>query len=74
MKEETLQGMPQKFFKTIIGNIIGLPWWLSGKEFSCQCGRARFDPWVGRIPWRRVWQPTPVFLPEEFHGQKSLTG
>ena len=32
MKEETLQGMPQKFFKTIIGNIIGLPWWLSGKE------------------------------------------
>ena len=33
------------------------------------CG---FDPWVGKIPWRRKWQPTPVFLPEESHGQKSL--
>ena len=33
-----------------------------------------FDPWVGKIPWRREWQPTPVFLPGEFHGQKSLMG
>ena len=33
-----------------------------------------FDPWVGKIPWRRAWQPTPVFLPEEFHGQTSLAG
>ena len=32
----------------------------------------RFDPWVGKIPWRRKWLPTPVFLPEEFHGQWSL--
>ena len=39
-----------------------------------QCGRPRFDPWVGKIPWRRKWQPTPVFLPGEFHGQKSLVG
>ena len=31
-----------------------------------------FNPWVGKIPWRRAWQPTPVFLPEEFHGQRSL--
>ena len=31
----------------------------------------RFDPWVGKIPWRRAWQPTPVFLPGESHGQKS---
>ena len=31
-------------------------------------------PWVGKIPWRRAWLPTPVFLPREFHGQKSLTG
>ena len=30
------------------------------------------DPWVGKIPWRRTWQPTPVFLPGEFHGQRSL--
>ena len=32
----------------------------------------RFDPWVGKIPWRREWLPTPVFWPEEFHGQWSL--
>ena len=31
-----------------------------------------FDPWVGKIPWRREWLPTPVFLPGEFHGQRSL--
>ena len=34
-----------------------------GKEPACQCERHRFDPWVGKIPWRRAWQPTPVFLP-----------
>ena len=33
-----------------------------------------FSPWVGKIPWRREWQPTPVFLPGEFHGQRNLTG
>ena len=33
-----------------------------------------FDPWVGKIPWRRKWQPTPVFLLGEFHGQRSLVG
>ena len=33
-----------------------------------------FDPWVRKIPWRREWQPTPVFLPGEFNGQKSLVG
>ena len=31
-----------------------------------------FNPWVGKIPWRREWPPTPVFLPDEFHGQRSL--
>ena len=36
--------------------------------------RHRFDPWVGRIPWRRKWQPTPVVLPGESHGQRSLEG
>ena len=39
-----------------------------------QCGRCRFDPWVRKIPWRRTWQLTPVFLPGESHGQKSLAG
>ena len=52
----------------------GLPWWLSGKESACQCRRHKFDPWVGKIPWRRKWQPTPVFLSGKFHGQRSLVG
>ena len=51
-----------------------LPWWLSGKESTCQCRRGRFNPWVGKIPWRRKWQLTPVFLPGKFHGQRSLVG
>ena len=48
------------------------------KESTCnagnclQCRRWRFDPWVRKIPWRRQWQPTPVFLPGESHGQRSL--
>ena len=49
----------------------------SGKESTCKCRsrrRLRFDPWVGKIPWRRAWQPTPVFLPGEPHGQRSLAG
>ena len=36
--------------------------------------KTRFDPWIGKIPWRREWQPTPVFLPGESHGQRSLVG
>ena len=36
--------------------------------------RCGFDPWVGKIPWRKTWQPTPVFLPGESLGQKSLVG
>ena len=48
--------------------------WLSGKESSCQCRRPGFNPWVGFFPWRRKWQPTPVFLPGESHGQRSLAG
>ena len=36
--------------------------------------RLRFDPWVRKIPWRRAWQPLPVFLPGESQGQRSLEG
>jgi len=36
--------------------------------------RCRFDPWVRKIPWRRAWQPTPVFLPGKSHEQRSLVG
>ncbi|XDA85452.1 hypothetical protein R6Z07F_015228 [Ovis aries] len=52
----------------------GLPWWLSGKEAACQGRRHRFDPWIGKIPWRRKWQPTPAFSPGKSLGQKSLAG
>ena len=52
----------------------GFPRWQSGKQPTCQCSRLWFDPWVRKIPWRKKWQPTPVFLPGKSHGQKSLTG
>ena len=47
---------------------------LSGKESACQCRRCGFDPWVGKIPWRRERQPTPVFLSGKSHAQRSLVG
>ena len=49
----------------------------SGKEHTYQCRtckRLGFNPWVGKFPWRRAWQPTPVFLPGESCGQRSLAG
>ena len=52
----------------------GCSWWLSGKESTYQCRRHGFDPWVGKIPWRRKWQPTPVLSPGESHGRRSLVG
>ena len=52
----------------------GFPVDASGKEPSCQHKRRGFDPWVGKIPCKRAWQSTPVFLPGESHGQRSLAG
>ena len=55
----------------------GLPMWLSSKSICLQCRRHRkrgFNPWVRKIPWRRKWQPTPVFLPGESHGQRAPWG
>ena len=52
-----------------------LPRWCSGKESTCQfrrCRRPVFHPWVRKIPWRRKWQSTPVFLPGKSHGQRNL--
>ena len=51
---------------------IRLPRWLSGKESACQCRRCWFSLWVGKMPWKRKWQPTPVFLSGKSHGQRSL--
>ena len=47
---------------------------LVAQRFCLQCGRPGFDPWVGKIPWRRKWQPIPIFLPGESHGWRSLVG
>ena len=51
-----------------------LPRWLSCKEPTCQCRRLISDSWVGKIPWRKAWRPTSVFLPGESLGQRSLAG
>jgi len=56
-------------------HIFGLPGGVNGKEPAC--GRQMWVPSLGgcgKIPWRRVWQPTPRFLPGESYGQRNLTG
>ena len=56
---------------------MGFPGGASGKEPTCQSRRHKrpgFNPWVRKIPWRTPWQPTPVFLPAESLGQRSLAG
>ena len=74
--------LPQRSLKTrvrsyYLSSTLGFPGGASGKKKSaCQCRKPKrlgFDPWVGKIPWR-AWQPTPVFLPGESHGQRSLAG
>ena len=57
--------------------MYGLPRWcweFSGGSWWPACRRPSFDPWVGKLPWRRKWQPTQVFLPGESQGQRSLVG
>ena len=53
---------------------LGLPRWPSVKNPFAKAGDVGFVPWVGRIPWRSEWLATPVFLPGEFHGRRSLAG
>jgi len=53
---------------------MGFPGGTRSEEFVCQCLRhkeTKFHLWVGKIPWRRAWQPTPVLLSGESHGQRS---
>ena len=52
----------------------GFPGGSDNKESACNAGGPGFDPWVGKILWKREWQPTPLFLPGEFHGYRSLVG
>ena len=73
----SMPGLPVQHQLTGLGAPIlqyGLPWWLSDKESTCQCRRCGFDPRVGKVPWRRKWQSTPIFLPGKSHGQRSLAG
>ena len=58
-------------WQTYESTFKGLPRWLDGEESACQCRRLGFDPWAGKTHWRRKWQPSPVFLSEKSHGQRS---
>ena len=69
---KSLEATWQRYPSFLLVLSKGLPF--SGKESSCQCKRHRFDPWVHKIPWRREWQPAPVFLPRKSHGQRNLAG
>ena len=67
------------FKKNFFLNLFDLsfPGGASGRECTCQCRRQKrhgFHLWVGKIPWRRAWQPTKVFLPGKSHGQRNLVG
>ena len=52
----------------------GFPTGSVRKKSACQCRRCVFNPWVGKIPQRKKWEPIPVFLPGESHGQRNLVG
>ena len=84
IKRVSLPGLAHLTKYTAKGNMScesnmspGFPGGASGKGPACQCSRCKrrgFSPWVGKIPWRRVWQLTPVFLPGGSHGQRGLVG
>ena len=57
----------------LLNKRLGFPGGSDSKQSAFNAGDLT-DPWVGRIPWRKEWLPTPVFWPGEFHGQKSLAG
>ena len=71
----TSRGMVSGWFKRFMFIVSciseGFPWWLRWWRICLECRRPGFDPWVRKIPWRRKWLPTLVFLPGEFHGQRS---
>ena len=79
MKVNTCLMIPTTSFRKLKKSVFqqGFPGGTSDKEPACQCKRLKrhgFDSWVGKISWRRAWQPTPVFLLGESHGQRSLAG
>ena len=82
-KWSTLSADIEETFKTQVGFLVmgccivlllGFPGGTDGKESACQAGDLGSIPGLGRFPWRREWLPTPVFLPGESRGQRSLVG
>ena len=53
--------------------VLGFPGGSDSKDSTPKCRRPGFDPWLGKLFWRREWQSIPVFLPGEFHGWRNLT-
>ena len=70
-KGKQANGQCSEVSQTVI-NVVGLPWWLRQWRIHLYCRKPGFDPKVGKMPWRRECQLTPVFLPGEFYGQRSL--
>ena len=62
----------QPLWEVVSSPSLGIIYWMLVR--ALQCRRPGFDPWAGKIPWRRKWQPVPVFLPGKSHGQRSLAG
>ena len=75
LKTRTFSYITTVYLPITVNLKLILYFWHNGKESTCQCRRCqrcRLDPWVRKIPWRKKWQPAPVFLPGKFHGQRSL--
>ena len=83
VQTQCLGAFPNKNLLSVTGSVVSIqpqylapvvfPGGTSGKEPTCQCRRCK-RPGSGRFPWRRAWQPTPVFLPGKSHGQRNLAG
>ena len=72
-KIKCIINIKKKLFKKISVS-LGLPRWPCGERIRLQCKRHGFNPLVEKIPWRRKWQPAPVFLPGKSQGQRGLAG
>ena len=73
-KTGTYTSLSQQLRISLLRKTEDSPGGASGKELTCQyrrCKRCGFNPWVRKIPWRRAWEPTPIFLPGESHGKRN---
>ena len=71
---ERINALVKGEWKTCLVSPSRLPWWLRQWSVCLQCRRPRFNPWVRKMPWRRKWLCSPVFLPGGSHEQRSLVG